>query len=313
MPGPSYGGGDFSPSGSGAHVDRSTSNGGELSVDSGVDTCSDSSIRLPATSTSDGDAVTSTYTLGIFDDHLRSFPIVPGTLVVGRSKRSHLQLHDHLLSRKHCSLTYADGVLTLVDLNSANGTFVNGERVATRQLQHDDLVELGRTVMVVFDGTSWNRGEGLLNLRNPMKAQELVQRLGDGSAGERGNGGAELRAPLPGAPRNGVRPKKGLDDRERAFLHWLEQGESRLLPPLVTDYLAHKLVSLLVRNSMPIRSAFTTVLEEMLRPEFFQRFDDFDEMKTCVAELIERELSDLREDPDPEPDDRGLLEDERES
>lgn len=254
----------------------------------------------------DGTTMGEAFSLGIFDDNLRSFPLVPGTLIVGRSKRSHLQLHDHLLSRKHCSVTYADGVLTLVDLNSANGTFVNGERIATRQLCHDDIIELGQTVLVVFDGTSWNRGEGLLNLRNPMKAQELVQRLGDRGS----NGVAATRPPSPGAPRNGVRPKKGLDDRERAFLKWLEDGESRLLPPLVTDYLAHKLVSLLVKHSMPVRSAFTTVLEEMLRPEFFQRFDDFGELKSCVAELIERELCDLREDPDPEPDDRGLLEEE---
>lgn len=244
--------------------------------------------------------------LAIFDDHLRSFPLTDGTLVVGRSKRNHLRLHDHLLSRKHCSLTLHNGRLTLVDLNSSNGTFVNGERVATRELAVDDLIELGKTIMVVFDGSSWRRGEGLLNLRNPMKAQELVHRLHDGSRVVRAS-----QPPAAGGPRNGVRPRKGLDERERAFLRWLEGGESRLLPDLVTDYLTHKLVSLLVRNSLPIRSAFTTVLEEMMRPEFFQRFDDVAAMRRDIRALVHEELSDLRDDPPGVQlagQDRGLLE-----
>lgn len=250
----------------------------------------------------------SPFHLAVFDDHLRSFPLTEGTLVVGRSKRNHLRLHDHLLSRKHCSLTLNANRLTLVDLNSSNGTFVNGERVATRELEVDDLIELGKTVMVVFDGSSWGRGEGLLNLRNPMKAQELVHRLHDGSRVQRA-----AHPPAAGTPRNGVRPRKGLDERERAFLRWLEGGESRLLPDLVTDYLTHKLVSLLVRNSLSVRSAFTTVLEEMLRPEFFQRFESVESMRRDIRALVHEELSDLREDP---PGlqlvglDRGLLEPE---
>ncbi|MFQ5655875.1 MAG: FHA domain-containing protein, partial [Planctomycetota bacterium] len=115
--------------------------------------------------------------LAVFDDKLRSIPLGEGTLLIGRSRRNHLRIHDHLLSRKHCSLTLASDKLTLVDLNSSNGTYVNGDRVGTRDLEIDDIIELGKTVMVVFDGSSWRRGDGLMNLRNPLKAQELVLRL----------------------------------------------------------------------------------------------------------------------------------------
>lgn len=246
----------------------------------------------------------SAWSLAIFDDHLRSFPLPDGTVLIGRSRANHLPLHDHLLSRKHCSLTRTGDQLLLADLNSSNGTYVNGERIGTRSLRTDDIVELGKTVLVVYDGHSWGRGEGLLNLRNPMKAQELVQRLREG-----GGRSFAVQAPATAPPRNGVRSRKGLEVRERAFLRWLEAGGSPLLAPLVTDYLTHKLVSLLVRNSLPVRAAFTAVLEEMMRPEFFQRFHDMPTLRAGIAELVQSELRDLADDSEPTlHSDRGLLE-----
>lgn len=243
----------------------------------------------------------SRFFLGIFDDHLRGQPVTDGTLLIGRSKGNHLQLHDHLLSRKHCSLSLSGERLTLVDLNSSNGTYVNGERIGTRELAMDDIIELGKTVMVVYDGSSWGRGEGLMDLRNPLKAQELIHSLHDERILPAGPGDERQRT------RNGVRARKGLTESERAFLRWLERGETRLLPGLVTDYLTHKLVSLLVRNSKPVRSAFTTVLEEMMRPQFFQRFGSIEELRQGIEEIVEQELNDLREEPEESPD-RGLLE-----
>jgi len=241
------------------------------------------------------------YHLAIFDEGLRSIEIGDGTLLIGRSKRNQLTLDDTLLSRKHCSLTCRDGSLSLTDLNSSNGTFVNGERIGSRDLQLDDVVELGKTVLVVFDGTSWRRGEGLVNLRNPVKAQELVQRLREG-------GIPKSSGPTASAALDGIRDHKGLSDSERACLKWLERGEDRLLPDLVADYLTHKLVALLVRNSSNVRAAFTVVLEEIMRPEFFQRFGEHGEFREAIRELVAQELDELRaEDCPADPEDRGWL------
>ncbi len=245
----------------------------------------------------------SRYHLAIFDDHLRSIPLLAGTILVGRSKSSHLQLNDDLLSRKHCSLTLIDERLTLVDLNSSNGTYVNGARVSTLDLSLDDILELGHTVLVVFDGNSWGRGEGLLNLRNPLKAQELVQILT--------NGAKELKRCRPlalSSKNNGVRPHKGLTDGERAFLRWLERAENPLLPGLAADYLTHKMVSLLVRNSRPIRDAFTKVLEEMMQPEYLARFQSVDELHSAIHERVANELASLSAEEEHRLSDRDLLE-----
>jgi len=246
--------------------------------------------------------------VAVFDDKLRRIPVGEGTLLIGRSRDVHLRVHDDLLSRKHCALTRAGDQVILSDLNSSNGTYVNGERVGTRPLAIDDIIEFGKTVMVLFDGEGWHRGDGLLDLRNPVKAQELVQRLREGGVGLE-----VLGTPSP-LPPPGVRTHKGLSDEERAFLLWLEKSERKHLPDLVGEYLTHKLISLLVRRSPRVRGAFTAVLETMMRPQFFQRFGDVRAMRSAIRDLVREELEDLPatpEESDP-PADRGLLEPEAE-
>src|SRR4051794_17854142 len=60
---------------------------------------------------------------------------------------------DPEISRRHARVARgARGELTLEDLGSSNGTFVNGERVdGARVLQLGDVVHMGRTGLVVTD------------------------------------------------------------------------------------------------------------------------------------------------------------------
>ncbi len=47
------------------------------------------------------------------------------------------------VGREHAEIVYNNGVLILHDLDSKNGTFVNGRRVATREIKYSDSVCLG--------------------------------------------------------------------------------------------------------------------------------------------------------------------------
>ncbi len=67
------------------------------------------------------------------------FPI-PGTLLVGREQDCDLIIDDKLLSRHHARLRLEDGALTVEDLGSANGTFVNGQRIEHCLLQAGDEI-----------------------------------------------------------------------------------------------------------------------------------------------------------------------------
>jgi pSer/pThr/pTyr-binding forkhead associated (FHA) protein len=79
---------------------------------------------------------------------------VTDELVIGRGVSGEGRLSDDLeLSRRHARVwREADGRIMVEDLGSANGTFVNGERVrAPRQLYAADKVRVGTTVLEVAD------------------------------------------------------------------------------------------------------------------------------------------------------------------
>ena len=76
-------------------------------------------------------------------------------LVIGREVTGHGKLGDDTeLSRRHARVARdAAGQLTIEDLGSANGTFLNGERVRGRQvLKVGDSVRVGSTVLQLTDG-----------------------------------------------------------------------------------------------------------------------------------------------------------------
>jgi len=59
-----------------------------------------------------------------------------------------LSLDDPQASRRHARLEFGHGVWFVTDLNSANGVFVNGERVARQALNHGDQIQIGQTTLV---------------------------------------------------------------------------------------------------------------------------------------------------------------------
>jgi Zn-dependent protease with chaperone function len=66
-------------------------------------------------------------------------------LVAGRSPSADLQLRDRAVSRRHFQIAYQDDGYVLQDLDSNNGTFVNGQRVRTARLHDGDLIRVGMT------------------------------------------------------------------------------------------------------------------------------------------------------------------------
>jgi pSer/pThr/pTyr-binding forkhead associated (FHA) protein len=80
-----------------------------------------------------------------------------GRLTIGRGEGSDVQVHwDRDVSRVHAELERVGGVWTVSDDGlSRNGTFVNGERVGSRQRLRDcDVVRVGQTAMVFRDPRS---------------------------------------------------------------------------------------------------------------------------------------------------------------
>jgi pSer/pThr/pTyr-binding forkhead associated (FHA) protein len=82
-------------------------------------------------------------------DRGRDFEDVPTPLTVGREEGNPVQLNDERISRFHLKIQDDDGKLVLADLESTNGTKVNGESVHICMIRPGDVIAMGRTVLVV--------------------------------------------------------------------------------------------------------------------------------------------------------------------
>jgi hypothetical protein len=63
---------------------------------------------------------------------------------IGRSPDCGIFLDDVTVSRKHAVLARKDGVFTIEDQGSLNGTFVNRKRVESAQLEDGDELQIGK-------------------------------------------------------------------------------------------------------------------------------------------------------------------------
>jgi eukaryotic-like serine/threonine-protein kinase len=72
------------------------------------------------------------------------------TFLIGRNPDAHLCLpDDRYFSRNHCLLEMNPPHSFLRDLNSTNGTFLNGQRVKDAYLKNGDRIQCGETILVV--------------------------------------------------------------------------------------------------------------------------------------------------------------------
>lgn len=83
------------------------------------------------------------------DGGVREFLPAQTVITLGRAATNDIVLIDSKASRTHARLEFADGAWTLVDLNSANGVVVNGERVEQVRLQEGDQALLGDSLVRV--------------------------------------------------------------------------------------------------------------------------------------------------------------------
>lgn len=70
--------------------------------------------------------------------------------IVGRREGCDLRIPSHSVSRRHCRLSFRDDLLSVEDLASANGTYVNGQRIAKAEiLRPGDQLAIGPVAFLV--------------------------------------------------------------------------------------------------------------------------------------------------------------------
>ncbi|MEM1034446.1 MAG: GGDEF domain-containing protein [Myxococcota bacterium] len=80
----------------------------------------------------------------------KMFKLDEGETVIGRSQRADIVIDDDSISRLHVKLQRQGTHVLIHDLNSSNGTLVNGRRVTTEPLRDNDKIQLGEGTVLKF-------------------------------------------------------------------------------------------------------------------------------------------------------------------
>ena len=91
-------------------------------------------------------------------------------IVIGRSSELDMVLVEDMVSRKHAKITVAGGKITIEDLGSTNGTFVNGEKIKQARLKEGDRILIGTSILKLI-----HQGEDAEDLDDASVKQKLEE------------------------------------------------------------------------------------------------------------------------------------------
>jgi signal transduction histidine kinase len=131
-------------------------------------------------------------------DQGNRFEIGEPMMRVGRDASNNIQLHDTEVSRHHAEIRCLDNAFTISDLNSSNGTYVNGQRIKQCSLNSGDQLQMGSTLML-FTGPSEETGEDLAKAVDigPPKQEDEGSRIVHAVSQEEGSRIFDSQAEMP--------------------------------------------------------------------------------------------------------------------
>lgn len=81
----------------------------------------------------------------------RVYELHEDVIQIGRGSKNNIVLDDNDVSRNHCRLVRQADDYSILDLDSTNGTFINGQRVNSNRVLHNgNLIELGDTITLEY-------------------------------------------------------------------------------------------------------------------------------------------------------------------
>lgn len=108
-------------------------------------------------------------------DRGKRFELGEGTPTLGRDARNTIRLHDTEASRHHAELRLTPEGYVLHDLQSSNGTYLNGERIEKSSLKAGDRIRIGQSELL-FTAEQANQGASgeLANKINMITSQQAT-------------------------------------------------------------------------------------------------------------------------------------------
>lgn len=145
------------------------------------------------------------------------------TILVGRGQDCQLRLEDPLASRQHCRIERLGGEVFVVDLDSANGTWMGGEKVERQLWSNGEAVRIGSTKIFLGDeqGNALSATESTLVRQVSPERRRLQTLLGMARALERED---KVERMVPTI----IDAAIALSQAERGFVFVLEKKQTTL-------------------------------------------------------------------------------------
>ena len=160
-------------------------------------------------------------------DKGRVFRDLPTPVTIGREEGNSLRLNDERVSRFHAKVQLDQGDLILTDLDSTNGTRVNGNVIQIHRLRLGDCISIGRSTLLF--GSTEEIAERLASLNRAQ--QSSVSSPGELSGSKYQPGPTKLQAPGADAEPDAADLRFDLNEPTRATTSGLFIG-TREFPPL---------------------------------------------------------------------------------
>jgi len=109
-----------------------------------------------------------------------SYSIRRNGLTIGRSEKRDIVIPDAASSRHHATISVEDGKYMLTDASSANGMFVNNERIRTHELTAGDVIRIGNTELrfVLYDAGEHEQETDLSRIASQELLDHPTEELG---------------------------------------------------------------------------------------------------------------------------------------
>jgi hypothetical protein len=112
-------------------------------------------------------------------DRGKVFDHLATPVTIGREEGNSIQLNDERISRYHLKLQEDNDKIVLTDLESTNGTKVNGEDIQVRIVRDGDMIAVGRSLLLVGSRSDIDRRIAEIAARLPASEEGRVQRMAD--------------------------------------------------------------------------------------------------------------------------------------
>jgi hypothetical protein len=110
-------------------------------------------------------------------DRGRVFTRIATPVTIGREEGNTIQLNDDRISRYHLKLQDDRDKIVLTDLESTNGTKVNGEETQVRIVRDGDMISVGRSLLLVGSHSDIDRRIAEIAARMPSGSEAHARRM----------------------------------------------------------------------------------------------------------------------------------------